>query len=824
MATEKEILIIEIRADGARVVKRNLNDIGKAADGATDAATQLKTILGGLITSRVIRDVLMLSDAYANLLNRLRVVTGSTYELNRAMDGVFQITKDTRTALEGNVDMYARVALNTKKMGFVMKDVLRFARQLNHAVILSGVTAREAQWGMVQFSQALAAGALRGDELRAVMEQLPVVTDVITDHMGITRGELRKLAFEGRVTPKVIIAAFNAAEANLAERFAKRIPTLDQGLTVLRSSFIRFIGEQDQVWKGTSTLAQVLLWASDNMDTLGRFAQIAGTVLGGILLTNTIKLIAQWKILSLSILRTHGWLILFAAATTAIVVYADKIKLAGNSTATLADAVRGLGPELLSAGTAAKEMWNELADTAGLDALTVKAEITLESLLLNIGRIADRFAGIMQGIVATIINGVQVIGAHLMRIIQLIGAFFKAVWQKFKIDLMVMGNAITQTARAADAALSGRLKQAKSLLDTAALTLKTGTASSIGDIYEQEAAKIDATFTSTGKTSGEAFWEAFHGAGDASEQAMKRVIDRAKATAAARSAGKLTASTDEGALTPQQVELMKQVNGGIEKTVASMADLKVLFDSGRISVDQYNRAMTEMRIKMLSTSTDVASGFKRGFMELGLEISNFSDIAQKTVTNAFNGMEDALVSFVTTGKVDFKSMVDSMLSDLTRLLARQLMMKAITGAVAAFAPGGGGLMGIAGSALRAIGGADKAAPGPVSSVPSAAISGAQGVGSIGGMDLMGRAAGGPMSPGVPYRLNEHSGGPQEVVILGQQGRAVNNREASQMGQQTPIEVKVVNVWSEADVIRIMDSNKGQQVIVNRSPGKGAAKA
>ena len=784
MATDKEILIIEIRADGARVVKRNLNDIGTTADKVTDVATKLSTVLGGVISARVIKDTVMLADRYANLLNRMRVVTSSNYELNRAMEGVYQITRETRTALEGNVDMYARVALNTRKMGFAMQDVLRFSKQLNHAIILSGVTAREAQWGMVQFSQALAAGALRGDELRAVMEQLPVVTDVIVDHLGVTRGELRKLAFEGRVTSKVIIEAFNAAEKDLAERFGKRVPTLDQGITVLRSSFIRFIGEQDRVWQGTSTLAQVLLWASDNMDTLGRFAQIAGAVIGGILLNNTIKIIAQWKLFSLQVLKTHGWLVLLAAATAAIVVFADKITLAAGETATLADVVRGLGPEFKAAGEGAAIMWNNLADASGLDKLKVSANVTLEGILITIGRVADRFAGIMQGIVATIINGVRVIGDQLMRVLRHLGAFFKAIFMGFKQDLAAMRSSIIATAKAAQAALRGNLEQAKMAGNVAVAALKVGAGTGVIDFYKQQAAEIEANFSSTGKTSGEAFWEAFHGAGTASEDMMKRAIERGRVSAAQRDAGGLGAGKDEGALTPQQSQLLDKVTGNLEKITAGKDDLKVLFDQGWISAQQFNRAMGEFELKGLEASTSVADGFRRGFLEMGLEITNFADMAAKTVTNAFKGMEDALVSFVTTGKVDFKSLVDSMLADLTRLLARQLIVKAL-GSL-----GGGG-----GSALAGL---------FSTAAPTAA-----------------RAAGGPVSPGVPYEINEHSGGrAKEVFIAGTQGRVVNNREAQGLGQQgQPPVIKVVNVWSTDDVINTMKSSEGERVIVNYSPGR-----
>ena len=103
MAAKKELLLIEIREDGARVVKRNISDVGKAGTAATSQMDKLKTVLAGLVSAKVLKDTIMLADSYANMLNRLRVVTTGTWELHAAMGAVFQMSRETRTSLEGNI-------------------------------------------------------------------------------------------------------------------------------------------------------------------------------------------------------------------------------------------------------------------------------------------------------------------------------------------------------------------------------------------------------------------------------------------------------------------------------------------------------------------------------------------------------------------------------------------------------------------------------------------------------------------------------------------------------------------------------------------------
>ena len=214
---------------------------------------------------------------------------------------------------------------------------------------------------MIQFSQGLAAGALRGDELRAVMEQLPVVTQTLTKYLGIGRGELRKWAFEGRVTTQVIIDAFEAAEKGLEERFLKRVPTVDQAITVLMSSLTSFIGKMDQSVQATGTLAKAILWVGDNMDILGRVALAAGVVIGTVLLGNLIALVAQMKLFSLAILTVNPLATALLAGAGALVVFSDKIKVSTTSTATLADVFSALGEKAELAYRVMKDGAGELA-------------------------------------------------------------------------------------------------------------------------------------------------------------------------------------------------------------------------------------------------------------------------------------------------------------------------------------------------------------------------------------------------------------------------------------------------------------------------------
>ncbi len=812
MAAKKELLLIEIREDGARVVKRNIEGVGKAGDKTSGQMDKLKSVLAGLVSAKVLRDTILLADAYANMLNRLRVVTESTWELHASMEGVYKMSRQTRTSLEANVDMYNRIAINTRQMGLEMEDVIRFSKQLNHAIILSGVTAREAQWGMVQFSQGLAAGALRGDELRAVMEQLPIVTQTLTRYLGIGRGELRKWAFEGRVTTRVIIDAFEQAEESLAERFGRRIPTVDQALTVLNNSILKFVGGMDQAIQGTQTLAQGIMWVADNMNMLGRFVMVVGTVLGTIFLKNLIMIVAQMRLFSLEMLKVSPLATGLMLAGAAMVVFSDKIKIANDSTATLADFMKELGKNAL---TAYKVLREGVAGLFSGDDIHMEYVVTFESILVDAAKFTDKFLGLFVGAGEVIkkvfgdvpnyakrawngiLNGIETVADTII-------AVFKSIGDMLQIFALNVQSGMSLLSGAAEQLLAGNAAKAKEYADQAALSFKNAAKdgfrgfSDILDKNLREAASEDRlagaklVVEQAGETIGDAFGRGF-AMSDILTAGVDQLLKRTKAMSAdgdPREAGVPIFSP-----TPAQSELLKSMLGDIGKVNNQMLQLQELWaaintkqpgtEGMDVTLEQVNRKMTELKLKSMEVNTDVISGFQRGFMKLGLGISDFANTAEKAVVSAFKGMENALVEFVKTGKVSFTSLVDGILADLTRLLARQALMGLLQG-MAGTTPGG---------LLSNVAGAFGAAP--TQAALDASFVGPR------------RALGGSVSPGMQYMVGERR---PELFQPAQPGHITPTTNIQPPAQEGA--VTIINVATEEAAISAMQTAEGKRVIRN----------
>lgn len=290
MATERIEIIVSER--GTRTVRRNIEDIGGSATRAEGAVSLLNRALGLIGGGLAVRELVRLADTYTNLQNRLKLVTTDTQNLARVTDELFAISNRTRSSYESTAELYARVALAAKDLGRGQQELLQFTESLNQAVILSGASAQEASAGIIQLSQGLASGTLRGDELRSVLEQLPAVADVIAKSLGVTRGELRQMGEDGKITADIVLDAFKGAREELANNFAKTVPTIGQSLTVLKNNVIELWGEFVTTSGVAQGLSEVILALANNLDkiiplVLGVGAAFltwqAASIIGGIL-------------------------------------------------------------------------------------------------------------------------------------------------------------------------------------------------------------------------------------------------------------------------------------------------------------------------------------------------------------------------------------------------------------------------------------------------------------------------------------------------------------------------------------------------------------
>ncbi|EIB6858173.1 tape measure protein [Acinetobacter baumannii] len=283
MAQESRLVIV-IDAKNAERNARNLgnelNSIERKGDFATKSMDNLSAstralagYMAGLVT---VSAAISKMDTYTGLQNRLKLVTNNQTELNKATEDTFRIAQKTYSAWDSVLQVYQRFSDNAKTLNLTMDDTARLTETVSKAVAISGASAQAADAALVQFGQALASGTLRGEELNSVMEQTPALAKAIAQGMGISVGQLRTVAAEGKITSQEIVKALNNVQKDVDAMFAKTNITVSQSLTLLSNEITKFVGESGKGSGAAQALSGSIQTLAGNLDTLTTAMMLGG--------------------------------------------------------------------------------------------------------------------------------------------------------------------------------------------------------------------------------------------------------------------------------------------------------------------------------------------------------------------------------------------------------------------------------------------------------------------------------------------------------------------------------------------------------------------
>lgn len=198
------------------------------------------------------------SDQLTQINARLQLMTGSAEAAAEANDQIYQAAMRARGAYTDMADLVSQLgtlapdAFSDPAGNLNTGELIAFAEQLQKQMALSGTSTQAAQAAMLQLTQGLASGVLRGEELNSVLEQTPMVAQTIADYMGVNVGTMRELASEGAITADVVKNALLGAADETNAAFAQMPMTWGQVWNTMQNVAIRAL---DPVLGGIKFLA-----------------------------------------------------------------------------------------------------------------------------------------------------------------------------------------------------------------------------------------------------------------------------------------------------------------------------------------------------------------------------------------------------------------------------------------------------------------------------------------------------------------------------------------------------------------------------------------
>ncbi|MEM8305548.1 tape measure protein, partial [Morganella morganii] len=151
---------------------------------------------------------------------------------------------------------------------------------INQGFIVSGATAQEAENAIIQLSQGIASGVLRGEEFNSVSEQGSRLMVALADSMGVSIGQLRAMAAEGKLTTDVVVNGLLSQGAAIGEEFSKTTQTMSQALQEAGNNITKFFGNSSTVQSFIGGFNDSVVVVSENLDSLTNILVIAAGVIG----------------------------------------------------------------------------------------------------------------------------------------------------------------------------------------------------------------------------------------------------------------------------------------------------------------------------------------------------------------------------------------------------------------------------------------------------------------------------------------------------------------------------------------------------------------
>lgn len=296
MAGEQQVgnIVYEIEMNVARLIEgqRQVNDrlnkldqgfnsTAKSAGNAEKSFSSLTRVATALSAAISVQQVAEYGNAWVTVSNKLANSVRANEQLADVTQRVFDISQNTRSSIEATATLYGRLERSTRSAGTSTADLIKLTTTINKGLAVSGATTEEASSTMTQLSQALASGVLRGEEFNSISENGSRLAVALADSLGVTIGQLRSMAAQGKLTTEVVVNGLLKQSDAIAKEFANTALTMGQAFTVATNNITKFVGESSSVSTSIKIFNQGVISLSENLDIVANVVAAAAVMFGG---------------------------------------------------------------------------------------------------------------------------------------------------------------------------------------------------------------------------------------------------------------------------------------------------------------------------------------------------------------------------------------------------------------------------------------------------------------------------------------------------------------------------------------------------------------
>lgn len=236
----------ELARMGAQLeeVENQTRRTGGAAESMKSKFMHAAAAVGAALS---IKNIIGLADAMTQTKARLNLITGDLEKTAALQDQIMASANRSRAAYQSTADAVAKMGIMAKDAFNNTDELVAFTELINKQFTIAGASAAGQEAAMMQLTQAMASGVLRGEELNSIFEQAPTIIQTIADHLGVSVGEIRAMAAEGQITAQVVKEAMLGSAKEINDQFNDMPYTFAQVWTMMQNILLEAFGPLIQV-------------------------------------------------------------------------------------------------------------------------------------------------------------------------------------------------------------------------------------------------------------------------------------------------------------------------------------------------------------------------------------------------------------------------------------------------------------------------------------------------------------------------------------------------------------------------------------------------
>ena len=226
---------------------------------AENLTASLKKLGTAFLGSKLVSGIVRMSDEMTQTTARLNLMNDGLQSTADLQELIYQSAMRSRGAYNATADAVAKMGLLAGDAFSSNQETITFVEQLNKQFKIAGTSAEGQAAAMLQITQAMGSGVLRGEELNSVFEQAPTIIQSIADYLGVSVGEIRSMAQEGELTASVVKSALLSAAEETNRKFNEIPLTWSDVWTQASNMAIMAL----------QPLLEAINWVANNIEVIG---------------------------------------------------------------------------------------------------------------------------------------------------------------------------------------------------------------------------------------------------------------------------------------------------------------------------------------------------------------------------------------------------------------------------------------------------------------------------------------------------------------------------------------------------------------------------